>query len=73
MTQWISTTQDDYVAKSTLIKSSSHFGDVKVEWSDDKTTCTTYVDGVACLQRMTYYNKRKVYYVNKAVFEEIGE
>ena len=46
---------------------------VKVEWSDDKSTCTTYVDGVACLQRMTYYNKRKVYYVNKSVFEEKGE
>ena len=68
MAQWISTTQEDYVAKAASLE-----GGVKVEWSDDKSTCTTYVDGVACLQRMTYYNKRKVYYVNKSVFEEKGE
>ena len=68
MTQWISTTQEDYMTKSAALN-----GDVKIEWSDDITTCTTYIDGVGCLQRVNHYSRHKSYYVNKAVFEEKGE
>lgn len=64
MTQWISTKPEEYASKTASLK-----GDVTIEWSSDKTTYTTYLDGIACLQRISYY-KRKAYYINKSVFEK---
>lgn len=66
MTQWVSTTKEDYYSKhSSLVGEEGLYS----EWSSDRKSYTTFKKGVGCLQMIKFY-KRKVYYVNKAVFKE---